>query len=107
MNFIYMNWTAWLRDKDLGYGRQIWGDLRGEKRTSSKTFKIYTISSAIEQFGNSEELLVEEVNGSLKACHERIWGQIEVNEGNLLLTEDHRIKREQTDGKLLLTRNEC
>lgn len=68
--------------------------------------KFLQIASAIEQFGNLEELTVEEVIGSLKAHEERIRGQVDVNEGKLLLTEDEWRKREQTEGQLLLTREE-
>lgn len=49
---------------------------------------------------------VEEVIGSLKAHEERTRGQVESNEGKLLLTEDEWRKRESSEGKLLLTREE-
>lgn len=69
--------------------------------------KFLQIASAIEQFGNLEEMSVEEVIGSLKAHEERLRGSGEVSEGKLLLTEEEWKKREQEkDGQLLLTREE-
>ena len=68
--------------------------------------KFLQIASAIEQFGNLEEMSVEEVIGSLKAHEERLRGPAEVNEGKLLLTEEDWKKRENIEGKLLLTRDE-
>lgn len=46
------------------------------------------IASAIEQFGNLEEMSIEEVMGSLKAHEERLRGRSETNQGHLLLTEE-------------------
>ncbi|XP_074342950.1 uncharacterized protein LOC141680692 [Apium graveolens] len=50
--------------------------------------KFLPIASMIEQFGKVEEMLVEEVIGSLKAHEERLKGTIETNQGHLLLTEE-------------------
>lgn len=71
--------------------------------------KYVHIASTIEQFGNLEEMTVEEVVGRLKAHEERIHGKTEDSSGTgnqLLLTEDEWKKREAIDGKLLLTREE-
>lgn len=50
--------------------------------------KFLQIASAIEKFGNLEEMSVEEVIGSLKAHEERLRGQTENSHGHLLLTEE-------------------
>lgn len=50
--------------------------------------KFLQIASAIEQFGDLEKMSVEEVVGSLKAHEERIRGQNEVNNGQLMHTEE-------------------
>lgn len=63
--------------------------------------KFLQIASAIEQFGNLEEMSVEEVIGSLKAHEERLRGPAEVNEGKLLLTEEEWKKRVEYRGKTL------
>ena len=68
--------------------------------------KFLQIASAIEQFGKVEEMSVEEVIGSLKAHEERLKGINEVNQGQLLLTEEEWRKRENNEGQLLLTREE-
>ncbi|XP_074328368.1 uncharacterized protein LOC141666275 [Apium graveolens] len=49
--------------------------------------KFLQIASALEQFENLEEMLVEEVVGSLKAHEEWLRGTSEMNQGKLLLTE--------------------
>lgn len=66
--------------------------------------KFLQIASAIEQFGNLEEMSVEETVGSLKAHEERLRGKTESGEQQLLLTEDEWAKRETKDGQLLFTR---
>lgn len=68
--------------------------------------KFLQITSAIEQFGNLEDMSVEEIVGSLKAHEERLRGVTETNQGQLLLTEDEWKKRENSEGQLLLTREE-
>ncbi|XP_074328211.1 uncharacterized protein LOC141666112 [Apium graveolens] len=68
--------------------------------------KFLQIGSKIEQFGNVEEMSIEETVGSLKAHEERLKGQSEGNNSQLLLTEDERAKREASEGKLLMTREE-
>ncbi|XP_074326852.1 uncharacterized protein LOC141664798 [Apium graveolens] len=65
--------------------------------------KFLQIASVIEQFGNLEEMLVEEVVGSLKAREERLRGLTETNPGQLLLTEEEWRKKENNEGQLLLT----
>ncbi|XP_074364109.1 uncharacterized protein LOC141704844 [Apium graveolens] len=49
---------------------------------------------------------LEEVVGSLKAHEERIRGQNEVNNSQLMLTEEEWSRREGTETKLLFTRDE-
>ncbi|XP_074341853.1 uncharacterized protein LOC141679248 [Apium graveolens] len=68
--------------------------------------KFLQITSAIEQFGNLDEMSIEETVGSLKAYEERLRGQSENSNGQLLLTEDEWTKRENNEGQLLLTREE-
>ena len=68
--------------------------------------KFLQIVSAIEQFGNLEIMSVEETVGSLKAHEERMRGQKESSEYQLLLTEEEWVKRERKDGQLLFTREE-
>ena len=68
--------------------------------------KFLQIASAIEQFGDLEKMSVEEIVGSLKAHEERIRGQTEANNGQLLLTEEEWSRREGNETKLLLTRDE-
>lgn len=65
--------------------------------------KFLQIASAIEQFGKLEEMSVEEVVGSLKAHEERIRGQTESSQGQLLLTEEEWRKKEINESQLLLT----
>ncbi|KAL8107457.1 hypothetical protein AgCh_024023 [Apium graveolens] len=67
--------------------------------------KFLQIASAIEQFGDLEVMSIEEVVGSLKAHEERLRGQSEVNQGQLLLTEEEWRKKEGS-AQLLLTREE-
>lgn len=67
--------------------------------------KFLQIASAIEQFGNLEVMSIEEVVGSLKAHEERLRGQSETNQGQLLLTEEEWRKKEGS-AQLLLTREE-
>lgn len=70
--------------------------------------KFLQIVSTLEQFRDLEKLTVEEVVGSLKAHEERMKGKgkSETNEGQLMLTEEEWQKRENSDIKLLLTRDE-
>lgn len=56
--------------------------------------KYLQIASIIEQFGNLEELTVEETVGILKAHDECIRGQTESMGNLLLLTEEEWAKRE-------------
>ncbi|XP_074328303.1 uncharacterized protein LOC141666208 [Apium graveolens] len=64
------------------------------------------IASVIEQFGKLEEMSVEEVVGSLKAHEEHVRGQIDTGagQGQLMLTKEECKRRENQEGKLLLTR---
>lgn len=64
------------------------------------------ITSSIEQFGDLEQMSVEEIIGSLKAHEERLRGQVENTGGQLLLTEEEWLKKESTEGQLLFTREE-
>lgn len=50
--------------------------------------KFLQITSPIDQFGNLEEMSVEETIGSLKAHEERLRGQTENTGGQLMLTEE-------------------
>ncbi|KAK1381863.1 hypothetical protein POM88_019598 [Heracleum sosnowskyi] len=68
--------------------------------------KFLQITSTIEQFGNLDTMTVEETVGSLKAHEERLKGNTETNESQLLLTKEEWEKRENNEGKLLLTREE-
>ncbi|XP_074337094.1 uncharacterized protein LOC141674273 [Apium graveolens] len=69
--------------------------------------KFLQIASAIEQFGNLESMSVEEVVGSLRAHEERLQGSTDNGEEQqLMLTKEEWQKRENGDGKLLLTREE-
>ncbi|KAL8116816.1 hypothetical protein AgCh_023110 [Apium graveolens] len=68
--------------------------------------KFLQIASTIEQFGNVEEMSVEEAVGSLKAHEERLCGHVENTGEQLLLTEQELSKMENKDGQLLLTREE-
>ena len=68
--------------------------------------KFLQIASAIEQFGDLEVMTLKEVVGSLKTHEERLRGVSEPSDGKLLLTEEEWRKRENTEGQLLLTREE-
>lgn len=68
--------------------------------------KFLQIASAIEQFGNVEEMSIEEVVGSLKAHEERLRGVEETSKGELLLTAEEWKKKDNNEGQLLLTREE-
>lgn len=56
------------------------------------------IASTIEQFGNMEEMMVDEVVGRLKAHDERLRGQEESTGGQLLLTQEEWQKRSNKGG---------
>ncbi|XP_074352038.1 uncharacterized protein LOC141691198 [Apium graveolens] len=68
--------------------------------------RFLQIASAIEQFGNLEEMSVEEVVGSLKGHEERVKRVTETIQGQLLLKEEEWRKKENSEGQLLLTRDE-
>ncbi|KAL8119271.1 hypothetical protein AgCh_016698 [Apium graveolens] len=68
--------------------------------------RFWQIASTIEQFGNVEKMSIEETIGSLKAHEERLGGQSNNTDGQLLLTEEEWAKREVRAEKLLLTRDE-
>ncbi|KAL8101051.1 uncharacterized protein LOC141702416 [Apium graveolens] len=68
--------------------------------------KYLQIVSTIEQFGDLENMTVEEIVGSLEAHNERTRSQNDSDGGKLLLTEEEWSRRENTGGKLLLTREE-
>ncbi|XP_074342578.1 uncharacterized protein LOC141680182 [Apium graveolens] len=68
--------------------------------------KFLQIASAIEQFGNLEAMSVEKVIGSLTAHEERLKGGTETSHGQLLLTEEEWMKKENNEGQLLLTHDE-
>ena len=56
------------------------------------------IASTIEQFGDLEEMTVEEVMGRLKAHDERLRGQADSSGGQLLLTQEEWQKRSYKGG---------
>lgn len=66
--------------------------------------RFLQIASTIEQFGNIETMMIEEMVGSLKEHEECLRGQTENSGHQLLLTEGN--KRERDEHKLLLTREE-
>ncbi|XP_074347526.1 uncharacterized protein LOC141686386 [Apium graveolens] len=68
--------------------------------------RFLQIASTIEQFGNLEEMSVEEVVGSLKAHEERVEGVTETSKGQLLLREEKWRKKENSEGQVLLPRDE-
>lgn len=68
--------------------------------------KYLQIASTIEQFGNLEEMTVEEIVGWLKAHDERLRGKTEGSVDQLLLTEEDWRKKEENESKLLLTKEE-
>lgn len=77
-----------------------------KKLLRSMPSKFLQITSSIEQFGNLDEMSVEETIGSLKAHEERIRGQTENTRGQLMLTEEEWLKRENAGGQLLFTKEE-
>lgn len=77
-----------------------------KKLLRSVPSKYLQIASTIEQFGDLEQMTVEEIVGRLKAHEERIRGQIDSTGNQLMLTEDEWVKREAHEGRLLLTREE-
>lgn len=50
--------------------------------------KFLQIASTIEQFGNLDTMMLEEMVGSLKAHEERLRGQTDTGENQLLLTRE-------------------
>lgn len=68
--------------------------------------KYLQITSTIEQFGNLEEMTVEEAVGRLKAHEERIRGTTDSKNGQFLMTKEDWLKLESHEGQLLLTREE-
>lgn len=68
--------------------------------------KFLQITSTLEQFGDLENMSVEEAVGSLKAHEERLKGKTEASEGQLMLTKEEWEKKESEEGKLLYTREE-
>ncbi|XP_074374845.1 uncharacterized protein LOC141715651 [Apium graveolens] len=68
--------------------------------------KFLHITSAIEQFGDLEEMSMEEVISSLKVHEEHLGGRTEVNRGQLLLTEEEWRRKESNEGQVLLIREE-
>ncbi|XP_074346777.1 uncharacterized protein LOC141685585 [Apium graveolens] len=55
--------------------------------------KFLQITSSIEQFGDLEQMSVEEIIGSLKGHEERLRGQSKNTGGKLLLIEEEWLKR--------------
>ncbi|XP_074347210.1 uncharacterized protein LOC141686045 [Apium graveolens] len=68
--------------------------------------RFLQITSTLEQFGDMENMTVEEIVGSLKAHEERVKGKTEMRESQLMLTEEEWAKCEGEEKKLLLTREE-
>lgn len=60
--------------------------------------KFLQIASTIEQFGNMESMIVEEVFGGLRAHEERMKGQTEDSGNQLLLTQEEWMKRSNKGG---------
>ncbi|KAK1400343.1 CCHC-type domain-containing protein [Heracleum sosnowskyi] len=87
-------------------GEEVKEDYVVKKLLRAVPSKFLQIASTIEQFGNLEEMMLEEAIGSLKAHEERLKGTTEVTDSQVLLTEEEWRKRENSDSKLLLTREE-
>ncbi|XP_074331941.1 uncharacterized protein LOC141668820 [Apium graveolens] len=68
--------------------------------------RFLQITSTLEQFGDLENMSVEEAVGALKAHEERVKGKIETKENQLMLSEEEWAKRDGEEKKLLLTREE-
>ncbi|XP_074362527.1 uncharacterized protein LOC141702818 [Apium graveolens] len=68
--------------------------------------RFLQITSTLEQFGDLENMSVEEAVGALKAHEERVKGKTETKENQLMLTEEEWAKRDGEEKKLLLTREE-
>ncbi|XP_074376730.1 uncharacterized protein LOC141718249 [Apium graveolens] len=68
--------------------------------------KFLQIVSTMEQFSDMETLTVEETVGALKAHEERLRGQSDSTNGQLMMTQEEWSRRERDEGKLLLTREE-
>ncbi|XP_074373447.1 uncharacterized protein LOC141713772 [Apium graveolens] len=70
--------------------------------------KFLQIASTIEQFGDVEQMTIEETVGSLKIHEEILKGSNSYGGGGsqLLLTEEEWTMREANEGKLLMTREE-
>lgn len=77
-----------------------------KKLLRSVPSKFLQLTSTIEQFADLTTMTVEEAVASLKAHEERVKGKSESSGGQLLLTEEEWIKRENEDKKLLFTREE-
>lgn len=78
----------------------------GKKLLRAVPPKFLQLASTIEQFGNVESMSVEEAIGSLKAHEERLRGQSESSNSQMLLTEEECLKKEWNKGQLLLTKEE-
>nr|KAJ0208302.1 hypothetical protein LSAT_V11C500255750 [Lactuca sativa] len=55
--------------------------------------KFLQIASTLEQFGDLDEMTVEEVIGRLKAHEERMWGQCDIDDKKLLLNHQEWTER--------------
>ncbi|XP_074342367.1 uncharacterized protein LOC141679903 [Apium graveolens] len=91
---------------DKQTAKEAWDTLKTLCLRADRVKKFLQITSAIEQFGDIEKMIVDETIGSLKAREERLRGQTEARGGKLLLTEDEWLKRENNEGHLLLTKEE-
>lgn len=60
--------------------------------------KFLQLASTLEQFGNLEEMTVEEVIGRLKAHEERMKGQTETDERKLLLAHQEWSEKNKKKG---------
>lgn len=77
-----------------------------KKLLRSMPSEFLQITLAIVQFGDLENMSVEEAVGSLKAHEEPLKGQQSDNTGQLLLTDEEWTRRESTDRQLLFTKDE-
>lgn len=68
--------------------------------------KFLQITSTMEQFGDLENMTMEEAIGSLKAYEKRLKGDSEPSGGQLMLIEEEWEKKKGQTKKLMYTREE-
>lgn len=69
-------------------GEEVFESYVVKKLLRSVPTKFLQITSTIEQFGDLDNMTVEEAVASLKADEERVKGKTESSGGQLLLTEE-------------------